>query len=194
MALDDDASDRQKFQDTKGNILGTHGLISLWGEKGKRIWIKEEDRPIFTSWLCHSSAWSWTLSLQIQCLHLWNEGSTLYLLEKNPLERGLSQLELFSWCEILSGYWPYFICYMMPAGAHALSEILLYPPQHVVHSSSCLVPLVAEWLLQLQIACPYPSPLFLLHQGNNGPAILLPCFLLANFCSGLTKIGFHFNL
>lgn len=103
MALDDDASDRQKFQDTKGNIFGTHGLISLWGGKGKRIWIKEEDRPIFTSWLCHSSAWSWTLSFKIQCLHLWNEGSTLYLLEKNPLERGLSQLEFFSWREILSG-------------------------------------------------------------------------------------------
>lgn len=75
---------------------------------------------------------------------------------------------------------------MMPVGTHALADIPLCHPRHAVYSSSRLVPLVAKWLLQLQTSCPGLTPLSLLHQGNKGPAILLPCFLLANFSLGLT--------
>lgn len=39
MGLDNDASDHWKFQDTKGNVLGIHNLISF-GEQGNELEIR----------------------------------------------------------------------------------------------------------------------------------------------------------
>lgn len=39
MGLDNDASDHWKFQDTKGNVLGIHDLISF-GEQGNELEIR----------------------------------------------------------------------------------------------------------------------------------------------------------
>lgn len=50
--------------------------------------------------------------------------------------------------------------------------------------STCLVPLIDRWLLQLQASYPLSFPIIPLILGNKDPAMLLPCFLLANFYLG----------
>lgn len=68
----------------------------------------------------------------------------------------------------------------MTAGAHALSNILLYHPWHVDLSFSCFLPLIANWLLQLWIAYLLHTSLSCYYQGK-GPTVVLPCALLTKF-------------
>lgn len=103
MDLDNDASsDQGMFQDTKGNIFGTCGLFLL-EEQGKshelKSWIDLFSRP---GCAIHQSDLGHYYPLKFNsCIYEMKATiPSIYLIEENPIKRGLRQSGLFSSCEI----------------------------------------------------------------------------------------------
>lgn len=101
MDFDNDASDRGVFQDTKGKMFGTHGLISF-GEQGKSNKLKSRI-DLFSHSGCairQSDLGRYPLKFTSFIYEMKATIPSIYLIEENPVKRGFSQSGLFPSCGI----------------------------------------------------------------------------------------------